>query len=95
MIQIAAILVFFIFLVGNIYAQKGDTIRVLIASPTVYKNDSLLHSQENLKYQFVLPDFIYLEDQFSINSDNRMTFKMNAPLTKKNIPVGGIKLVHI
>ena len=82
--QIAAILVFFIFLVGNIYAQKGDTIRVLIASPTVYKNDSLLHSQENLKYQFVLPDFIYLEDQFSINSDNSVTFKISGS-QKKNL----------
>lgn len=84
--QIVAILVSFIFLMGNIYAQKGDTIRVLIAPPpNVYKNDSLFHSKENLKCQLVLLDYICLEDQFSINPDNSMTFKMSGLQKKKNL----------
>lgn len=84
--QIVAVLIPFIFFVGNVCAQKGDTIRVLIPPPpNLHKNDSLLHSKENLKFQSVLPDYIYWEDQLSVNSDNRMTFKMNTPHAKKNI----------
>lgn len=84
--QIVAVLVPFIFLVGNVYAQKGDTIKGLtLPSPNVYKKDSLLHNKENSKFQLVLPDYNYLEDPFSVNSDDRMRFKMNIPNKKKSL----------
>lgn len=83
--QIVAVLVPIIFFAGNIYAQKKDTIRILIPPPVVYKKDFLLYSKENVQFQPVLPDYNYFEDQFSINSDNRMTFKMNTPHKGENI----------
>lgn len=76
----------FILFTGNVRAQKKDTVRVLLPPPpNLHKNDSLLHSKENLKFQPVLPDYIDLEIQFSTNLNNKGAFKMNFPQKKKNL----------